>query len=207
MEGEGPCPLTALDRMRLMQMLRHGEVTPVFPFGGLTLGVRTIGPRFLYDVYSTAFPLLDWRQVVIEDVPGANFGRIGRVWFGNRRGLREVDFSALTAREQVSISALTEKIRWHIRLIVRKRKLHAGAASKLEHNQLRRLDGLIDKKTVADKKTLRSVAKIIQRRSPQPGMPAMPITATRRLFSRSKVAATTRKTGSPAAVPSRGGAK
>ena len=47
----------------------------------------------LYELFSSEFPTRMVPVLVIEDLPSATaagFGALGRIWFGNRRGLKDL---------------------------------------------------------------------------------------------------------------------
>lgn len=165
-----PVALTAADRKRLFGELGKGSVTPLFPFGGQTIGVRHAGDRLLFDVYSKSFPLLDWRLAVIEDLPAPGFGRIGRLWFGGEQGLREQVFSALDADEQVRITTLVTALRQQLFRVVRYRRYEQEArGSRAAYDQLRALKRVMERQEAEQRQLMRALAESAPRFAPGPG--------------------------------------
>ena len=81
------------ERARLAESARATAET-YFPFGQLTAVVRARDDgALLFELMSHEFPVQGHPALVLEDRPvpgGQRFGELGRVWAGNRQGLREV---------------------------------------------------------------------------------------------------------------------
>ena len=88
---------------------------PFFPFGSLVAAVRgAAGGALLFEVYSSAYPVESWPLAVFEDLPGATpeaFGPLGRVWIGNRVGLKPYQRADLDAETQGQLSRALEALR------------------------------------------------------------------------------------------------
>jgi serine protease Do len=102
-------------RERLASAAAAASVEPFFPFGGLVAAVRTRADGALvFELMAKDFPVQPHAALVIEDLPGAGgaeFGRLSRLWAGNRQGLREVDPSTLDADGKAHVSRLLEALR------------------------------------------------------------------------------------------------
>jgi S1-C subfamily serine protease len=104
--------LDTLARERLAGPLRAGA-EPFFPFGPLTAAVRARGDgALLFQVMGKEFPVRTQPVLVIEDLPAAgDFGRPGRLWAGNGRGLRAVDRAAVDADGQAQLARILDALR------------------------------------------------------------------------------------------------
>ena len=173
--------LTAADRRQLNEELRRPAFTPVVPFGGHAIGIRAVGERLLYEVYSKGYPLADWRLMVLEDLPGAGFGRLGRIWFGNEAGLAEVTFSSLKPEEQHRAVTMLDELRLHVFDVMRYRKREPEAKrSRGAHDQIQALRRRLDRNDPGHRQTMRIVAELAGRYAPavsQTGLPLSVITS------------------------------
>ncbi len=106
-----------LDSDRRAQLLTavRTAVDPYFPFGNLIAEVR---PRddgtLVYGLLSSEFPARANPVLVVEDLPSVSaggFGAAGRVWFGNRRGLKGYTQDALDADGQALLPRLLDAFR------------------------------------------------------------------------------------------------
>ncbi len=92
--GDGQRALDAARRTQLVTAART-SMEPYFPFANLVAVVRAREDgTLLYALFSPEFPTRAVPVLVMEDLPAetaAGFGALGRVWFGNRRGLRSYD--------------------------------------------------------------------------------------------------------------------
>jgi len=105
--------LDAKDRARLSERAREPDGS-YFPFGNLVAGVhaRSDG-ALLYELKGHDFPVRTSPVLVLEDLPaqGPGFGVEGRIWAGNRQGLREVDRSTLDAETLAQLARLLDGLR------------------------------------------------------------------------------------------------
>jgi serine protease Do len=133
--------LAASDRETITKAMQTGDFPPAIPFGGYTVGVRLKGNVLLYDFFSKKNPFLDSRLAIIEDVPSSGFGRVGRIWFGGKYGLKEYKFSALDQTEQALVERLLKNLQKHLFNIYRYRGLGAVAhKSRTAYDKMRQLD-------------------------------------------------------------------
>ncbi len=110
--------VAALDRTARERIAAGARATvePFFPFGGLVAAVRARADGALvFELMSKDFPLPAQAALVIEDLPPSSaaepFGQLGRVWAGNRQGLREIDPSTLDADGKAHVSKLLDALR------------------------------------------------------------------------------------------------
>ena len=107
----------SLDGLRRTQLLTGARTAldPYFPFGSLVGGVRAREDGVLfYELFSSEFPARTVPVLVMEDVPSATangFGALGRIWFGNRRGLKTYEREALEPEVQALLPRLIDAFR------------------------------------------------------------------------------------------------
>ena len=108
---------TGLDNVRRSQLLTSVRTTldPYFPFGSLVAAVRARDDGVLfYELFSSDFPTRTVPVVVLEDLPSATtagFGGVGRIWFGNRRGLKPYEHESLEPEIQALVPRLIDAFR------------------------------------------------------------------------------------------------
>ena len=106
--------LVTADRELLKRSLLSPVAVSFFPFGPLTASVRAqSGGALWFEVYSRNFPQSDERLVLFEDRAGVagSFGEVGRVYLGNRRGLRAVDRKTLDSENKLQLDRVLERLR------------------------------------------------------------------------------------------------
>ena len=196
--------LGAADRQALVNELRAGKVTPLLPIGGHVIGIRVSGDRLLYDLYPRRFPLVDWRLMVLEDLPANGFGRIGRIWFGNEQGLRERSFGELRPGEQNAIAHLIEAIRRRQRQVILFRQLEPLAKKSRPHNErLRALERAMSRDQAERSALIRTLVDMVGQYAPGPNEPGLS-SASRR--SPRPTASKSPSDGGGKAAPARPGA-
>jgi serine protease Do len=171
--------LGSADRKALELALRSGKLTPFFPYGGHSLGLRlTSDGRILYDFYPKRFPLVDWRLAVIEEMPAPGYGRIGRIWFGNEQGLAELGFSELKAPEQTTIASLVEAVRRHLNGVQQYRLQEPIAKrSRAGLDRLQQIEREISQGQGARNAQMRSLVELAGNHAPGVGR-GLPLSAT-----------------------------
>ncbi|MBK7864668.1 MAG: trypsin-like peptidase domain-containing protein [Archangiaceae bacterium] len=100
------------DRKRLYDAASSTGI--FFPFGSLSASVRAREGKLVFDVYPRNFPTESWPALVIEDVATGDskeFGSMGRVWFGNARGLKEADRAEMNAEMHAQLERGLEVLR------------------------------------------------------------------------------------------------
>jgi len=176
-----PPTLTAADRQKILAAVAGGA-TPLFPFGERTIGVRTQGRRLLYDVYSRGFPLADWRLAVIEDLPApGGFGRIGRVWFGDVPGLKELTFDQLQPPDQHQIAQIVDAFRRQYPLVLEHRRRQAEVKrTREQHEGFKTFELNLDRAAAYRRAVMKGLVEIARRLAPAGNEPHLPLEATTR---------------------------
>lgn len=138
-----PHPLDAAARQRVAGVAAE---QPYFPFGGTTATVRARKDGALvFAVMAKQFPVRPQPVLVLEDLPApGDFGRGGRVWTGDGRGVRSVARAALDADALAQISRLLEVLRRDADLVARLRGAQrTGARTREQFDELSRLEGAV----------------------------------------------------------------
>jgi serine protease Do len=112
--AKGEAQVDAKARTRLMEDLKSTP-EPFFAFGNLTAMVhaRTDG-ALVFEVMSKEFPVKAHPIMAVEDLTGAameEFGRLGRVWFGNRQGVKAIPRADLDGDAQAQMTRLLDALR------------------------------------------------------------------------------------------------
>lgn len=106
-------PLDAAARQRFQAGVRANPQA-FFPFGAVSAGVhvRSDG-ALLFELMDRDFPVRAHPALVIEDLvaEGTGFGRMGRVWAGNRQGLRAASVSSLDAETHALLAKGLDALR------------------------------------------------------------------------------------------------
>ncbi|HYV46727.1 MAG TPA: serine protease [Myxococcaceae bacterium] len=110
----GASALDAQRRAHLEERVK-AALEPYFPFGPLIAALR-LRPdgALVYELLSRDFPLRAHPVVLLEDLPPVaedEFGAPGRVWFGNRQGLKGYARSELDGEVQATLTKLLEALR------------------------------------------------------------------------------------------------
>jgi serine protease Do len=117
LKAGAPRPVATLDADRRGQLLTavRTAVDPYFPFGSLVAEVRARDDGALvYAVLPPDFPARATPVLVMEDLPSSStggFGAPGRVWFGNRHGLKGYAPDALSGDVQAQLPRLLDAFR------------------------------------------------------------------------------------------------
>jgi serine protease Do len=159
------------DRRRLVDAAGQGGI--FFPFGNLTASVRHRDSRLVFDVYPRNFPTESWPALVIEDLPSGDpkeFGQVGRVWFGNARGLKEAEKSEMNADVNMQVQRGLEVLRRAALSSVEYRKAQISEdSSKAAFEHTRRLERVMKRTTVNNRDVVQTVADLMDREGPKPG--------------------------------------
>jgi len=110
----GAPALDAQRRAHLEERVK-AALEPYFPFGPLTAALR-LRPdgALVYELLTRDFPLRAHPVVLLEDLPPPaedEFGAPGRVWFGNRQGLKGYARSELDGEVQATLTKMLEALR------------------------------------------------------------------------------------------------
>jgi serine protease Do len=167
-------PTTAVgpdDRRRLIEATGVGGI--FFPFGNLTASVRHRDGHLVFDIYARNFPTDSWPAVVIEDLPTGDakeFGSLGRVWFGNARGLKEADKAEMNADVNMQLQRGLEVLRRAALSSVEYRKAEMSEdQSKDAFEHVRRLERTMKRATTSNRDVVAAVSDLIEREAPKPG--------------------------------------
>jgi serine protease Do len=118
----------------------------VFPFGGTTALVRARPDGALvFAVLSRQYPVRGEPVLVVEDLPSpGEFGRAGRTWAGDGRGVRPIERAALDAEAQAQLARLLDALRHDADLVARLRAAQrTGAATREQFDEVTRLEDAV----------------------------------------------------------------
>ena len=122
----------------------RGTGEPFFPFGGLVATVRARDDGALvFELMGKDFPIHSGPVLVLEDLPAGDgsFGQLGRLWAGNRQGLREVIHVSLDAEGQALAAKLLDALRRDALLAAHHRSAaRHGMSSRQRFQEVARLE-------------------------------------------------------------------
>jgi serine protease Do len=149
---DGSPGLDAASRARLADEAR--AAAPVFfPFGSSTAAVRARADgALLFELMGRDFPLQPHGAIVVEDLPSADplrFGEVGRIWAGNRQGLREISEEARQAEVAETWPRLLEALRRDALLALSWRAQARGTTNRDQFNEARRLERSLKRSNAA----------------------------------------------------------
>ncbi len=142
-----------------------------FPFGPIVGWVRArIDGALVFELMGRDFPLQSVPALVIEDLPskpGGGFGAAGRIWAGNRQGLREIDRGALDADTQGQLARLHEALRRDALLAVSYRAaVRAGMSSRERYKDVARLERAARRSAASRQDAAQSALDLAERLCP-----------------------------------------
>jgi serine protease Do len=168
-----PRALDGAARQRITGVAAADE--PAFPFGGTTALVRARPDGALvYAVLSRQYPVRSQPTLVLEDLPatGGDFGRAGRVWAGDGRGIRLVDRAALDADAQGQLARLLDALRRDADLVARLRGAQrAGSATREQFVELTRLEGAVGQLATTQAELSQVALELAERLTPDDADP------------------------------------
>jgi serine protease Do len=140
-----------------------------FPFGPLVGAVRPLSAdkpgALLFEIYSRGFPLHDERVLLVEDLPHpGTFGEVGRVFLGNRRGLRSWQPDA---EAQAQLTRIVARLRSSAVNTARVRTL--DGTSKVGEKKLRALERDRERRASLDRDAAQSLLELADRLGPKAG--------------------------------------
>jgi serine protease Do len=152
--GEGGGTLGPNQRAAMHAEIRSAR-EPYFAFGPLTAAVHERDDGALvFEVFGSEFPAEPHAILVIEDLPlEGGFGQPGRVWFGQRRGMKEYGWDSLDAEDQTDVLGILGALResaiasFAYRAAARNAaptREHAETMAKLKRKATRRMAGQKD---------------------------------------------------------------
>ena len=162
--------------------LSSASLHPFFPLGALTAEIRPRADGHLFfEVFSRDFPTRVNPLLVLEDLPSpltGVFGGVGRVWVGNTRGLKALDWSALDAETQTGIGRILDGLRASSLAAFQYRVSEAAANTSKEHFQeAARLHRVLDRTVVARQELADLAGDLADRLAPKLQESSLTITA------------------------------
>lgn len=154
--------------------------TLYFPFGALTVAAhpRSDDGALLFSIFPRDFPTSTWPAAVLEDLDTAeqgSFGTLGRVWFGNARGLAERTAEALDESDREVVERALDNVRQAAQLWAAHRTAALRAdASRENAEHLSRLDKEIKRAAPRSKELAGSLLELADRLAPQASSTALP---------------------------------
>lgn len=162
-----PRPIDASARQRVAAAAAAGE--PTFPFGGTTALVRARADGALvFAILTRQFPVRGQPALVLEDLaaPG-EFGRAGRIWAGDGRGVRPIERSALDADAQAQLARLLDALRRDADLVARLRTVQrAGSATREQFDEVTRLEGAVGQLATTRAELAQGALELAERLTP-----------------------------------------
>ncbi len=175
----------ALDAAARAQLLAASTLTlePFFGFGSMTAAVRTRADgALLYEVLDREFPVRTYPILVLEDLPSAdpaNFGTLGRVWIGNRQGLKGYLHADLDADTQAQLGRLLDGLRRESVFSFAVRAAdHDASTSKEKFQRTERLEKALRSATAGYVELSQSTGDLSERFGPTPGDATVALEAT-----------------------------
>jgi S1-C subfamily serine protease len=175
----------ALDGAARAQLLAAAKLTlePFFAFGSVTAAVRTREDgALLYEVLNRDFPFRGYPALVLEDLPtqdASAFGTPGRVWIGNRQGLKSYVRSDLDVDTQAQLARLLEGLRREsvVSFAVRTAD-HDASSSKEKFQHTERLEKALQRSSASYSELAQSTGDLSDRFGPSPGEPSVALEST-----------------------------
>jgi serine protease Do len=138
---------SALDAAARDRVWSHAQATggSFFPFGTAAAAVHARPDGALvFELKGHDFPLQTSPVLVIEDVPPrspSSFGAVGRIWAGNRQGIREVDRGGIDAETLALTAKILDALRKDSLLAVAYRSaVRQGLGTRERFQQVARLE-------------------------------------------------------------------
>ncbi|MEW5737902.1 MAG: S1C family serine protease [Myxococcota bacterium] len=124
----------------------------------------------VYSLFAREFPTRGWPVLVLEDLDASaegGFGRLGRVWFGNARGLKERGVTELEPAERLAVERTLEGMRRASLLSVSYRKaVVRSSTSRDGADELTRLERIIRRVSAQLREPAATVAELAERLGP-----------------------------------------
>lgn len=154
--------------------------TLYFPFGSLTVAAHPRGSdgALLFSIFPRDFPSSTWPAAVLEDLDPPDqggFGTLGRVWFGNARGLAERTADSLDENDRAVVERALDNVRQAAQLWAAHRTAALRAdASRENADNLARLDKEIKRAAPRSKELAGSLLELAEKLAPQGSSAALP---------------------------------
>ncbi len=158
-------------RRKVLMASAMAEPDPHFPLGSLVASIRERPDgALLFEVFSPGYPVETWPLLVVEDSPGASpdsFGALGRVWIGNRFGLKASARADLDSDAQAQLSRVLDALRRDAIAAFRYRAAEAAAGGSKEHfQQTERLEKALRSAIAAHRDQAQAVSDLSDRLGP-----------------------------------------
>lgn len=171
-------PLDGAQRRALVEAA--GPAGIFFPYGSLTASVRAKPEgALIFNVYPKGFPMESWPAVVLEDLSPPDveaFGDLGRVWYGNARGLKEQHRPDINAEMRGQLEKAIDGLRRAAVLSVAYRRAAIRADdSRDAFDRSKRLEKSLKRAASSGKDAVSVLAELSERESLKPGeLPDLP---------------------------------
>jgi len=164
-------PLDLASRRRLVDDASNG-IGLFFPFGPFTASAQTRSDgAILFQVFSREFPIKTWPVLTLEDgrpETPADFGALGKVWFGSARGVNELKSAELDPENRAQLERALDAMRRSALLSAAHRRASAGQdASREAHDLAARLDRNIRRNSAMDKDLANFVSDLAEKEAPR----------------------------------------
>ncbi|WP_176736290.1 S1 family peptidase [Oligoflexus tunisiensis] len=165
--------LNQKSRLRVVNGAKN-SMAPYFPFGNMTAAVRyrTDG-TLVYELLNRSFPTRVYPVLVMEDLPSSdesNFGIMGRIWIGNRQGLKHHKWADLDADAQEQFDKLLDAMRAESLATFDLRDADRVAETSREKYDLsKRLERALQKASAGYAELASNTVDFAEKRGPQPG--------------------------------------
>jgi S1-C subfamily serine protease len=165
--------LNQKSRQRVVKGAKNAQA-PYFPFGHMTASVRyrTDG-TLIYELLNRSFPTRVYPVLVVEDLLSSdenNFGIMGRIWIGNRQGLKHHKWSDLDADAQEQFDKLLDAMRAESLATFDLRDADRVAETSREKYDLsKRLERALQKVSAGYADLASNTVDFAEKRGPQPG--------------------------------------
>jgi S1-C subfamily serine protease len=169
--SEGVAALGGSDRAKLAEAARAEAGALYFPLGSLTAAARARPDgAIVFALMGKDFPLQADPVLVLEDLPPGEeggFGRLGRIWAGNRQGLKLEDRAALDADAQATTAKLVDAFRYDSLLAAAYRaEARAGMASRERHREVTRLERALRRAAASRRDLAQAALDMVDRLCP-----------------------------------------
>lgn len=158
-------------RTRLVQLVA-GSSEPIFPVGPLAAKVQARSDgALLFQLFSRDFPVRTDPVLVLEDLPGGveEFGQLGTIWGGNRRGLKPHLRAELDGESQAQAARLLEALRRDALAYLGYRAVLSGSdGSKASFQQVARLERALRSRSVVRQDLGQLAADLVEKLAPRP---------------------------------------
>ncbi|MDQ3230414.1 MAG: serine protease [Pseudobdellovibrionaceae bacterium] len=160
-------------RMRVVAGTKN-NLEPFFPLSNMTASVRYRHDGVLvYELLNRGFPTRVYPVLVMEDMPSSNesiFGVMGRIWIGNRQGLKLHKWADFEADTQEHFDKLLDAMREESVATFDLREADRDAETSREKFELtKRLEKALQKASASYADLASNTVEFAEKRGPQPG--------------------------------------